>query len=507
MRILIADDEFLARATIKSMLEDFGFGANEIAEATNGEDLINQTNQRRPDVVFVDIRMPKLDGLQAIYTAQQFSPETHWIILTGFPEFEYAQEAIRLGVSSYLLKPVNPDDLYKALAKARESGIERKAMLNKQFERALMAFYYELGSADLEELDGQFDGSGYICAALYLDSSHSEKNKAKNQTKLRGSIRKIIEDAAEVSNRLALFVMPTGELVTVAAWENCADAKHSVRQYIEALQALVEEFSQDDLAVTMLISERCSTFEILQTQLGELQALSPLRVVAGIGAALGAIDLKLWAQSSEWLTLSDVVLEMNAAYAGQNYLCYRKEVEAFQKVINIIKGDLPMAALCAYLRRALGINLPIHPDLKILIDLLNNHGNSLLTDRRGEDTSLDLVAQVKAFVDENYSMNIGIGQIADQLKVTPNYLSTLFHRKTGTTFMNYLKGIRMLKAQELLMNPNLQIQQVAEQVGYFSARHFARLFTEQFGCLPSDYRDTLRQKAQASQPIILEDQL
>jgi two-component system response regulator YesN len=67
----------------------------------------------------------------------------------------------------------------------------------------------------------------------------------------------------------------------------------------------------------------------------------------------------------------------------------------------------------------------------------------------------------------------------------------LFHKKTGTNFMSYLKTVRMLKAKELLADPDVHIQHVAEQVGYISARHFARLFAEHFGCLPSEYRDSL----------------
>jgi two-component system response regulator YesN len=90
--------------------------------------------------------------------------------------------------------------------------------------------------------------------------------------------------------------------------------------------------------------------------------------------------------------------------------------------------------------------------------------------------------------------DVGIGQIAEQFHITPNYLSALFHKKTGTNFMSYLKWVRMLKAKELLTDPNIQIQQVAEQVGYSSTRHFARLFTEQFGCLPSEYRDNFKKR-------------
>ena len=106
-----------------------------------------------------------------------------------------------------------------------------------------------------------------------------------------------------------------------------------------------------------------------------------------------------------------------------------------------------------------------------------------------EFQNTDIVDQVIAFMHENYMTNIGIGQIAERLNITPNYLSTLFHKKTGINFLTYLKKIRMLKAKELLTDPNIQVHQVAEQVGYFSPRHFARLFAEHYGCLPSEYRD------------------
>ena len=127
------------------------------------------------------------------------------------------------------------------------------------------------------------------------------------------------------------------------------------------------------------------------------------------------------------------------------------------------------------------------------MNVLRIHGEPLLNETtREEIQSSDLIAQVTAFVDRNYMDNIGIGQIAEQLNITPNYLSALFHKKTGINFMGYLKKIRMLKAKELLADPNIQIQQVAERVGYFSARHFARLFAETFGCLPSEYRDSYK---------------
>jgi two-component system response regulator YesN len=100
----------------------------------------------------------------------------------------------------------------------------------------------------------------------------------------------------------------------------------------------------------------------------------------------------------------------------------------------------------------------------------------------------ELVSQVREYVRGAYMQDIGIGQIASHLGVTPNYLSSLFHRETRTTFVRYLTGLRMAKARELLAAPGALVQDVARAVGYASVRHFSRLFQRQFGGLPSEVR-------------------
>lgn len=100
----------------------------------------------------------------------------------------------------------------------------------------------------------------------------------------------------------------------------------------------------------------------------------------------------------------------------------------------------------------------------------------------------ELVSQVQEYVRGAYMRDIGIGQIAFHLGVTPNYLSSLFHRETGTTFVRYLTGLRMDKARELLAVPGALVQDVARAVGYASVRHFSRLFQRHFGGHPSEVR-------------------
>jgi two-component system, response regulator YesN len=103
------------------------------------------------------------------------------------------------------------------------------------------------------------------------------------------------------------------------------------------------------------------------------------------------------------------------------------------------------------------------------------------------DQNFEIIDQVKKFVDKNYMNNIGIAQIAYDHKITPNYLSYLFHKKTGINFMKYLTDIRMLKAKEMLNIPGIKIHKIAENVGFNNSKHFTKIFLKYYNCIPSEF--------------------
>lgn len=175
MRILIADDEYLVRASLISMLGELPLPIHSLQEATTGEQMVNLVRQDLPDVAFVDIRMPGLNGLEAIKAAKMLSPLTKWFILTGFPEFDYAHEAIRLGVSGYFLKPISPAELKKILDDFAEEGKKQKIAQNNQFEREMMALLYGLTSLEFEGSESFVRRAHFANAIFYFDSYLAEK--------------------------------------------------------------------------------------------------------------------------------------------------------------------------------------------------------------------------------------------------------------------------------------------------------------------------------------------
>jgi two-component system response regulator YesN len=223
-----------------------------------------------------------------------------------------------------------------------------------------------------------------------------------------------------------------------------------------------------------------------------LHKQAPLRAAGGVGGRLELAELRRLAARPGWPELAGLVAEACRCYAEKTYLNYVKALQHCARTLREAApaGEgLPKKALADFIRCSTGCPVMPHQSLKTWIRQLEAHGERTMLEAAREDSrSADVVGQVIAYVDKHYMHDIGIGQIAEQLHITPNYLSSLFHKKTGATFMEYLTRTRMLRAKELLADPNLQIQQVAEQVGYCSARYFTKLFTRFAGCYPSEYR-------------------
>ena len=143
MKILIADDEELARITLISLLAEVQLPDYTIIEAEDGLSLIKKVQAEAPDIAFVDIKMPYLNGLQAIKEVQRNAENTEWIILSGYQDFEFAKEAIALGVHDYLLKPLSKKTFVQVMKKVLLKHAERIISEKKQFERDCIAMIHE----------------------------------------------------------------------------------------------------------------------------------------------------------------------------------------------------------------------------------------------------------------------------------------------------------------------------------------------------------------------------
>lgn len=496
MRILVADDEALVRASLRSMLDELNMPVHVIGEARNGEEALRYVTERQPDLVFVDIRMPKLNGLEVIAQSRADSPHTKWIIVSGHSEFQYAKEALRLGACNYLLKPFSLDELQDSLIHAQEIHDAHILDLNRQLEHAILSCMQ--GSGDNQANLCQLGTRRYKINVFYFNGCLTEQEKLMRQQQLHEQLQLLIRNhSLTASLHTVAFPLTSGNPAIVWSWLT-AHQQHAAEllQVMEnAMQQMLQHEPDSDPTpiITTVQIEECVNLQEVAQKVEELERIAPLRMLFPMERTLSLHDLLELDQQHEWLSVSHLVEKVCRLFRQQDYHGYSKAIASMERELRgaHLADHSLVHRIQESISYSIGISIDKIEDQECWFEQLKSLGDQMIIQPPRNDTiNKDIVQQVVAFVDEHYMHNIGIKQIADMFHVTPNYLSSLFHKKHGTPFLKYVTETRMLKAKELLLKePHLKVQEVAEAVGYFSTRHFTKLFRENFGCYPSDLRE------------------
>jgi two-component system response regulator YesN len=471
------------------MLQELRLPLEVVEDATNGEEMVVLVQRHTPDIVFVDIRMPKLDGLEAIKQAKAFAPDTRWSILTGFSEFTYAQEALRLGVSDYLLKPVDPQEVENFVTEVIGEHKKRLLALNQHFERDLAALYHGLISLKQEDPESLLRKAHFIGAIFYIDSSLIQAEKAQRQSEFLRDVQDEVNQRLGDKTQVALFSLPSGEIALVGAWraEHESQGEQLCRRCLQGVEAILPRYCDGRFCVTMLQAAVCRSYDELYERLSWLQGFSALRSVYGIGRKIHMKELAAYAAQPDDVAISNTVDKLVCSFREKTYVQY---MQATDELVHIVFGKRAIdfgtkTSVARFVCGTLPCTITPEQNGDEWKRTLQACGDQWLLAQPKRDPR-DVVAQVIRFIEQNYQTDISITQIAERLQVTPNYLSALFHKKIGITFVRYLTKIRLLRARELLADPEMRVQQVAELVGYTSARHFTKLFTSFFGYYPSE---------------------
>ncbi|WP_274653529.1 response regulator transcription factor [Paenibacillus humicola] len=491
MKLVIADDESLVRVSLASMIKDMD-AAWQVAEAASGEELLRVVAEQKPNIAIVDIRMPKMDGIEAIRAGKTLSPVTNWVILSGFSDFAYAQQALRLGVSEYLLKPVAPAELEKALLHIYKDNKDYISLLNQQFENHLFALCNGLATLKYEERDSLFYRGRFAGRIFIQDASSPAGRLTVLERELYEELRELADRHLVYGMNAALLALPGGEMAAVAAWDPGLGqtAREQAGRFLERATETAGRRCGGERLTTVLATDDCQGFEAMNAQLKQLAQWADLRAVCGAGRQLAYKELAREAASPDKLEAGRLLGTITDHFRNGMHLQYQSAVGSLEMLLGksrLFENGAVREAARHFCRFALGLDLPRDAPGAFEPEELRKLGERALCGAK-EPAPANLVDQVLQYIDKHYTDDIGIGQIAGELNVSVTYLSTLFHKKTGVTFIKYLTRIRMLQAKELLLNTNLHIKQVAERVGYYSTRHFTKLFTETFGKYPSDCR-------------------
>lgn len=482
MIILTADDDRLVRFAIKSILNEILGDCGDIfLEASNGNEMIQICREKKPDIAFVDIQMPFVNGLEAIEECKRCSERTEFVIVSGYSDFEYAKQGIRLGVNEYILKPVDEEQVKAVIVQLKEKLKKQKIDSNSRFQLHIMDMFQRHVALDLKEQEQIMPGReyGYLVFLLHMKHSSRDKDTAMQvQKKLLKEVRKLGEEVVARKGYFAIAVTSEGTPCMILS------AEEKVQEYYMS--------RMKKISLTEATQEKAFYYFqwFFSNTAGDIYDLCE----------------KLEEESYKGIQLPNgTVCQSSAVYMEdyeKNFLCLLeklldawKEADgiACKEIMNTMwrryKDKAPqielknVAVYCSYMT---GCKISSVSFKKFCESFVIN-SDCMYSNIQPEES--DIIEQAKAYIQRYYMKDISISEIAENFGLTANYLSTVFHRKAGMKFIDYLTKVRIDAAKKLLIqNLSASVQDIALMVGYNSARHFSTLFQKETGETPSSYR-------------------
>ena len=492
MKVLIADDEHLVRFGLRSMIEELNLGLTVVAEAANGEEFLALVAKHQPEICFVDIRMPGLNGLAAIKKARKAGSRARWIILTSHAEFDYASEALQLGASAYLLKPAGLDNLDSVLGPLIKAVEKDHRQDSIRFEHALVA---ALGSPDSKVSETPaFTAAWLACLRCDVGAGCSPREKQDFPLEVLRQARALLGASLCGSLMTAAWLGPQDQIMLAAAWDKGdLDARNAGARAKEGLGILVRQTAPQDRRLTGFFADGLESWEALTSAAADLKRVVPQSVLMGMSVshALGSLVHRLEALPPALIELSQRVVEfLQSREQGQASVLEAQAQILNQAFASVGPATSYLNAVAKFLAFRIGAEPPpSQANAAGLVTWLDGVAARVKRElpelKRSADFQERIVEKVDQYLGQNLRSEVRVPDIASVLGLSPNYLSSIYHKLTDSTISERLADLRLDLARELLSKPGSQVKEVAMAVGYKSTRYFAQLYLKRFGHHPS----------------------
>lgn len=525
IRVVIVDDEYLERNLLKNCIDWASCNMQITGEAQNAAEALELIRRENPDVLFTDIQMPGTDGLGLSELVRKKNPQIHIVVLTGYDRFEYAQRSIKAGISDYLLKPIDCEEVQRTADKLRreiersrkieQEELELKSQLYNNLPYLRERFLNELmfgGAEGIREkmsfLGIHFDDTVFQVAVFEITAA-AEPSEEEARFLLNLRLRKIMEKYFQLWQNVYFFSQTTDRIVILNndsgmdLYEQCEillkqiienlpfsfciglggikkQADEICVSYREALEAAHYRIAFGDNAVILYDMIR---FPVRKDSPGTRDYEEQLNFYIKTGLSkriediireiCESIDLKeITAQETLRMTAMNISLSIFRSMADTGVEpdeIYRFEHETYRSIFHL--QTLPETE-------------------KLLMDTAAKC--LCLVDQRQSKQISGLIDTVKSYVRENYGdSSLSLSDLAEKLYFNSSYLSRTFRKKAGISFSEYLMEIRMAKAAELLRVGNLKAFEIAEAVGITDPNYFSTCFKKHTGVSVSQYRKSL----------------
>jgi two-component system response regulator YesN len=532
--VILVDDEEEVRQAIIKKLDWEALGFQVIGYADNGEDALEITERLRPDVVMTDIKMPFMDGLTLSKKIKQISRDIKIIVFSGFDEFEYAKEAIKLEVEEYILKPIDSVELKNVFERIRE---KLNNEISQKLDMEQLRKYYLESLPIMKEqfLIGLLEGQ--LSKQQVTELTKSYEMKLDYPYYMTGIVHTDFSGtgmkAAEDTKAPAGFVTLSLKQIVNDNLEGCCDFISCIYLDCVVVIALFKDQKQSNDFIHAMDQICKSAFRLLEnnTSAGvgflceDLMSLSH-----SYQGAKNAVDYRILFEPNQAIYIQDVEAQVDDKFiwdsrytesilreiklgeaeevtnAVQDLVDYIKksavsfqlyQISLMEMVTEILKlGHAYQIDMDKVFGADFNINRKIYQfdsleSLKQwLMEICLKVRSSIRRERT--DSAKLLIEKAIEYISGNYNdSELSVDTLCSYLNVSATYFSTLFKRETGMSFVNYLTKIRLDKALQLLNTTDEKTYNIATIVGYTEPNYFSYVFKKKYGISPSNYRKNL----------------
>ncbi|WP_274652630.1 response regulator [Paenibacillus humicola] len=527
LKVLIVDDEPSNLAGLVRNIDWNKLGFDVPAACESGEEALVLLRQTAFDVLISDVAMPGMNGIELVAEAKKLHPHLQVLMISGYNEFEFVQDAIHVGAQAYVLKPLKPEEVTSRLTAFRDalermrSVVEQTRELEEKVSGSLKLikerFVLDLiaEEAQSEETLASWNrlmevpriGQGFHLLVIGLDRYQTSGREAQARMRLGSGFKKTVEIGFSDVESVFLAQSAPDEFIAMLA-----NPTPEERVLAEKRMQFVQEMMQEQHGATVTIGcsrtgSRWDEAPLLYRETKFMMAKARLVAEGQIVRYDGHIsgEFNDYRLREEWMPKLVQLMEAGDAEKAGGYLNRMLDVLLTRETVSFSYAQAFGMNFLSELFRHMKPGEEPGGETSILMwrrmldcgsagqiaGLLTEYVERCMQNAGKERAGQQhhLIRNVSAFIAERLKENWTVKQLAEQFNLNASYLSVLFKRETGKTISEFVQATRIERAKALLQDPGIKVYEVADEVGIQTSAYFTYLFKKLVGCTPQEYRD------------------